>query len=316
MDKYVLDIPWPIRFGIVYGTILPTRPKETTKAYKKIWTNEGSPLIALSKQLQQQVQSQTNTPIYLAMRYENPSIKNVLKHIQQKHPHLSELTLLPLYPHFAWSSTLTAINETKKWAKKLIPQTQLSIIESFYNHPEYITNLANSIKPFITKNVDKLMFSYHGLPERHIKKSDCTKTHCLTTKNCCTTKSKAWNHCYRHQCFETTKLVSKQLNLSPEKIIISFQSRLGKDPWLQPNTEEIIISEAKKNTKNLCIVSPSFVTDCLETLEELNIRARNLFLDNGGQTFTYIPCLNTQPGWVSTVTSLIQKQAKNLTQKR
>jgi len=307
MDKYVLDISWPIRWAVVNGTILPKRPAATAEAYKQIWTKEGSPLIALSKQLLKAVQKTTSTPTYLAMRYGNPSIQHIISTIKNEQQDLQELTILPLYPHYAESSTLTAIVEAKKWLKNELPHIKLNTIESFYNHPGYINNLVETIKPITDKPYDTLLFSYHGLPERHIKKCDPSKSHCLQTPNCCAKKSVASPHCYKHHCLETTRLVSEKLNLDTSKTIISFQSRLGRDPWITPNTEDIIINEAKKGTQHIAIVCPSFVTDCLETLEEINMRARDLFIKNGGKTVTYIPCLNTQKSWITTIHELIQK---------
>jgi protoporphyrin/coproporphyrin ferrochelatase len=300
MDKYVIDIPWILRALLIYGPILTFRPKKTSEAYKKIWTSEGSPLIKISKDLQTKLQKETDTPIYLAMRYGDPSIHSVMKKIQKEHPELNELTIIPLYPHHAMSSTVTVQEACKKALKSLKIKATISFKPAFYNDPGYISSLVKHSKKYM-ENCDYLLFSYHGLPDRHLKKTDPTGQHCLT-KNCCTTPSKAWNTCYKHQCVQTTTLFMQLLN-SNIKHSVAYQSRLGNDPWILPNTEDEFKRLAKQGVKNIHVICPSFVSDCLETLEEIEMAGQELFLKNGGESLTYIPCLNTDSDWVETLKS-------------
>lgn len=306
MDKRVIDTPYLLRAFVVKGIILNTRPKKSAEAYKKIWWKEGSPLIVLSKRLQEKIQNQTTTPIALAMRYGNPNIKKGLEELHNKG--VTEVLLIPLYPQFAMATTETIIVLAEKLRKKYFPEMQFSVLPSFYNQPDYITNLATSIKNELKQfNADYLLFSYHGVPERHIKKSDCTQQHCKIDDNCCTTPSKAHNYCYRHQCYETTKQVAELLGLNDSFYSTSFQSRLGNDPWLQPYTDATIDDLAKKGVKNLAVVTPAFVSDCLETLEEIGMEAAHSFKENGGENFISIPCLNDNDDWVATLNKWINQ---------
>lgn len=304
MDKRVIDIPYLLRLLLVKGIILNTRPKKSAKAYQKIWTTEGSPLIVYSEKLHKKVKVKSKIPVELAMRYGNPSIKSGIDKLVAQG--VANIFLLPLYPQFAMATTETINVLAQKIVKKYFPKVKLYSLPAFYNKPDYISVLSESIK----NNLDKfkpeyLLFSYHGVPERHIKKSDITKSHCKIDGTCCKTPSPAHEFCYRHQCYETTELVAKKLNLKPDFYSVSFQSRLGKDPWLQPYTDKTIETLAQKGLKNLAVVTPAFVADCLETLEEIGMEAKQNFLENGGKQFKAIPCLNTNEKWVETLAKWI-----------
>ena len=303
MDPYVIDIPFVLRWLTVYGLILPSRPAKTKEAYDSIWTEKGSPLVSLSHDLKHLLQEKTTTPLFLAMRYAEPSIEGQLDLIFQTHTDLEHLSILPLYPHYSMSATKTAIEKVKTICKKKAPHLNLTFKESFYNDPAYIQAMANSCKSYIKKD-SFILFSYHGLPVRHLRKTDPTQSHC-GTPNCCSTPSKAWETCYKHQCFETTRLIAETLNLPKSQVSISFQSRLGRDPWIEPCTEDVLTTLPKQGVKNLHVICPSFVTDCLETLEEINIRGKELFIDSGGESFTYIPCMNTNEDWVESILNWI-----------
>ncbi|MFK5957838.1 MAG: ferrochelatase, partial [Lutibacter sp.] len=219
---------------------------------------------------------------------------------------VSEILLIPLYPQFAMATTETIEVLAKKIIKKKYSSVKLKTFPAFYNKEEYIKVLSNSIQQEINNvQPQHLLFSYHGVPERHIKKSDITKSHCKIDGSCCNTPSPAHEFCYRHQCYETTKLVAKTLNLNEGTYSTSFQSRLGRDPWLQPYTSDTIENYAKKGIKNLAVVTPAFVSDCLETLEEIGMEAKKSFLENGGEKFYTIPCLNDHEDWVQTIAKWI-----------
>jgi len=304
MDKRVIDLPYISRFLLVKGIILNTRPKKSAEAYKKIWWNEGSPLIVLSERLLKKVQQETDLPVELAMRYGNPSIKNSVEKLVAKG--VTEILLIPLYPQFAMATTETIIVLAHEITQKYFPHIKLTHLPAFYNREDYIKVLSNSIKKELDIiQPEHLLFSYHGVPERHIKKSDITKSHCKIDNSCCNTPSEAHKFCYRHQCYETTKLVAKQLNLKENTFSTSFQSRLGRDPWLQPYTDQTIDKFAKNGIKNLAVVTPAFVSDCLETLEEIGIEAKHSFIQNGGKHFATIPCLNDNNQWAKTLSKWI-----------
>lgn len=309
MDKYVIDVPFLLRALIVYGTILPTRPKRTSHAYSTIWTEQGSPLVQTMKDLLTLVQNQTETPLYLCMRYGNPSIQSCIQTILSEHPDCESIQLIPFYPQYAMSSTLTLVEKFKtelsKQTKKTKQTLSLSVTKPFYKEPNYINCLVNTVKPHLS-NIDYLLFSYHGLPERHLRKTDPTKKHCLSNPTCCSSDSKAWHTCYRHQSFVSTDEIVKALGYK-KPYSIAYQSRLGNDPWLLPNTELELIRLAKEGVKNIHVICPSFTTDCLETLEEIAINGKETFLENGGENFTYIPCLNTNEDWVTLLSTWTKK---------
>lgn len=304
MDKRVIDVPYLIRAFIVKGIILRTRPEKSAEAYKKIWTNEGSPLIVFSKKLRDKVQNHTEIPVELAMRYGKPSIRNAIQNLATKG--VSEIVLIPLYPQYAMATTETITSMVTKIIEKDFQDIKLRIIPPFYQQKNYIKVLANSIKHHIEKaKPDHLLFSYHGVPERHIRKSDITKKHCKIDGSCCNTPSPSHEFCYRHQCYETTNLIAKELHLKEGFYSTSFQSRLGNSPWLQPYTSASIDSFPKNGIKNLAVVTPAFVSDCLETIEEIGMESKKSFQNLGGKIFTTIPCLNADEEWAKTIADWI-----------
>lgn len=307
MDGRVIDIPYLVRVLLVRGIIVPFRAPKSAEAYRSIWTDEGSPLIVLTKQLQEALQHQIVEPVAIAMRYGNPSPKQAYDQLIKEHPELEEVVLLPLYPHYAMSSYETAVEYAKEqYANGKYP-FKLHIIQPFYDDADYIDALAQSIQPYTEETYDHILFSYHGVPQRHIRKSDTTGCHCLKVNNCCETASPAHATCYRHQLVVTTKLVAEKLGIPKEKYSISFQSRLGKG-WLEPFTDKRLEAMPGEGIKKLLVACPAFISDCLETIEEIGEEGKETFLHAGGESFTLIPCLNTHPAWVSTII----KQFENL----
>lgn len=308
MDERVIDVPWILRAFIVKGVILRTRPKSSAEAYKKIWWEEGSPLIVLSQRLQEKIQELVSVPVALAMRYGNPSLRSGMEELKQKG--VTEVLLIPLYPQFAMATTETILVLAEKLRKKHFPEMNFTTMPAFYNHPDYVRVLSASIEEGLQgKEWDHLLFSYHGVPERHIKKSDITKSHCKIDGSCCNTPSPAHRFCYRHQCYETTKQVASYLELKEGMYSTSFQSRLGKDPWLQPYTDQTVAGFAENGTKKLAVVTPAFVSDCLETLEEIGMEAKADFLEKGGGEFHMIPCLNDREDWVKVLSRWMDEWA-------
>jgi ferrochelatase len=305
MDERVIDVPLWARNLLVKGIILNTRPKASAAAYKKIWWEEGSPLIVISERLQRKIQKQVKVPVALAMRYGSMTIKKGMQELVDKG--VNEILIFPLYPQFAMATTETILVLAEEIQKEHFPQIKLDSVKAFYNKPDYIEVLSNSIEKHLDgKNYDHLLFSYHGVPERHIKKRDITKSHCKIDGSCCATPSKAHEFCYRHQCLEVTRLVAEHLQLKENTYSSSFQSRLGFDPWLQPYTDRTIERLGKEGIKNMAIVTPAFVSDCLETLEEIAMEGQEIFHEVGGNQFTTIPCLNDDQEFVDLLSNWIK----------
>lgn len=302
MDERVIDLPYLWRLLLVRGIIVPFRSPKSAEAYRSIWTKEGSPLMVISRQLQEAVQDQVTMHVTIAMRYGNPTPKAAFDELLKKEPELDEAILVPLYPHYAMSSYETAVEYARELHEKHNYPFKLSIIKPYYNDEDYLEALTESIRPYLANGFDHVLFSYHGVPERHILKGDIKGTHCLSGNECCSTSSIAHTRCYRHQCLETTRIVSAQLDLPGDKLSTSFQSRLGKEEWLKPYTAVRLTELPAQGIKKLLVVCPAFVSDCLETLEEIAQEGKEIFLHAGGESYEMIPCLNTNPLWVKAIT--------------
>ncbi|RTY95966.1 ferrochelatase [Flavobacterium sp. GT3R68] len=308
MDKRVIDVPFLLRALLVRGIILRKRPEKAAAAYKKIWWDEGSPLIVLSKRMHEIVKRKVEIPVSLAMRYGKPSLLSGLQELSDKG--VTEVLLFPLYPQHAMASTETILVLAEEHRKKYFPNMKFTIVPAFYNKPDYIRNLSDSIKIHLQNfEYDHLLFSYHGIPERHIRKTDVTKSHCTIDGSCCNTPSPAHEFCYRHQCTETTRLVVEYLNIPEGKYSQTYQSRLAGDKWLDPYTDVEINKMPEKGIKKLAVVTPAFVSDCLETLEEIAMEANHQFKEHGGTDFLAIPCLNDDEEWCKTISSWINTWA-------
>ena len=310
MDERVIDKPWLLRALLVKGIIVPLRAPNSAKAYKSIWSEKGSPLIFISNQQKDALKKELGEAVVIAMRYGNPSPKHAYDELVQKNPELEEVVLIPMYPHYAMSSYETAVEYAKEHHKKGGYKFKLTFIKPFYNQEDYLNALGESIKPYLEQEYDQVLFSYHGIPERHVLKCDPTKKHCLKVDNCCEVPSEAHAYCYRHQCWTTTKEIVKQLGIPRDKWGFSFQSRLGRDPWLQPYTAKRLEELPKEGIKKLLVVCPAFVSDCLETLEEIAEEGRESFMHAGGEKFDLIPCLNVHPLWIETMAKWIKEYAE------
>ncbi|MDR2121737.1 MAG: ferrochelatase [Flavobacteriaceae bacterium] len=303
MDKRVIDAPWLIRKMVVECKILPKRPKDSAHAYQKIWWDEGSPLVVISRRITEKIQKRVKNPVELAMRYQEPSIKDGLQKLTDKG--VSEVLVIPLYPQYAMSTTETVIEKAEEVQKKYFPELNLSFFSPFYNDEKYLQVLSDNIKEQLPENFDLLLFSYHGVPERHIFKTDPSRQ-CQIDNNCCfETRKASHKYCYRHQCYYITEKIRKKLGLEKSKVKQSFQSRLGREPWLQPYTDKTMEKLPSEGITKIAVVAPSFVSDCLETLEELAIADKELFINNGGEEFHYIKCLNENENWVNWLTEKI-----------
>jgi ferrochelatase len=305
MDGRVLDVNWLLRFCIVHFAILPSRPKQSAHAYQTIWTSQGSPLIVSSRKLQQALQKRVDLPVGLAMRYQNPSIPDALNGLVKQG--VDELLLIPLFPHYAMSSFETAVERVKEVAASLAPRMKIQVQPPYYADPDYIAALVGSARDFLTRDYDHLLFSFHGVPERQIRKSDTTGCHCLSTPDCCERPSPAHETCYRAQCFKTVAAFAQKAGLHAGKYSVAFQSRLGRDPWLKPYTDHELERLVGQGVKKLLVICPAFVSDCLETIEEIGMRGKETFLDAGGKEFAQIPCLNEHPLWQEALVNMVKR---------
>lgn len=298
LDPRVIDIPWPLRQLLVRGAIIPKRVHNSAEAYHSIWTAGGSPLIVSSQKLRDLLAARVGAPVALAMRYGNPSIPDVIGRLAAEG--IDDIFLIPLYPHYAMSSYETVVVRVREVLRRAAPRCRLTVQPPFYQHPEYIAALVWSARPWLEPAAPSgyLLFSYHGIPERHCRKADASGSHCLARPDCCETPHPVHEVCYRHQVLATTRAFAAAAGLEEGTYSVSFQSRLGKDPWLGPYTDFELGRLARSGIRHLRLISPAFVSDCLETLEELGVAGKKTFLEAGGQSFELIPCLNEHPMWV------------------
>jgi ferrochelatase len=302
MDPYVIQLPWLLRRLIVGLFVLPFRPKASAHAYQSVWWEDGSPLIVLSQRLLEAVRKKTNVPVAMAMRYGRQGIEEQLMQLG-KIDGIDEILLIPLYPHYADSTVTTTVEKAKDVIARHKLNVKLNVLQPFYEEQNYIDALVASSAPWINEDhdFDHVLFSYHGLPELHLAKADPTGNHCLQKTDCCQVASPAHATCYRHQIFRTTECFVQKAGLNPEQFTVSFQSRLGKAKWLEPSTVQTLENLAQNGVKKLLVICPAFVTDCLETLEEIALQGSEIFVQAGGESFTLIPCLNDHEKWVSVV---------------
>lgn len=302
MDERVIDSPYLLRLLLVRGIILRTRPRKTAQAYRKIWTAEGSPLVVTSHRLQQQVATLWDGPVALGMRYGNPSIAKGLEQLQQQG--VRSVIVIPLYPHYSMSSYETAVEKARSVASRLKQPPRLHFLAPFYDHPIYRRVLAENTRPHLEGDWDHLLFSFHGLPERHITKADPAGDHCLSREDCCFEDHPTISMCYRAQVRRSARHLAEDLSIAEQRWSVSYQSRLGSDPWLEPFTEPTVVKLAQQGVRRLKIICPAFVADCLETLEEIDIGVRRMFLEAGGEQFDLVPCLNAEPAWASALVEM------------
>jgi ferrochelatase len=305
-DPCVIDIHPMARWLLLNAIILPFRPKKSAAAYQKIWTPEGSPLRIHSEALTEAVQIRLGEEynVRLAMRYGQPTIADELNNLMSSGA--TQIVVVPLYPQYATSSTGTALNSVYKAAIGRAVVPVLNVVPDYYDHPQFIDTVASMIQADKAEfKADHVLFSYHGLPERHIRQCDFSGDHCLVSDDCCDTIQVANRSCYRAQCFATTRAIVEKLQLSSTEWSIGFQSRLGRTPWIKPYTDEIIPKLVESGVRRLIVSCPSFVSDCLETLEEIGMRAKEEFIDAGGEDLHLVPAVNSHEKWVDAIASMV-----------
>ncbi len=308
-DPRVIDINPVGRAALLYLVILPFRPARSAAAYQKVWTPEGSPLLvhgrALTERLRERIPEH---PIELGMRYGNPSLASAVDRLREQQ--CDRLLVVPLYPHYAASSTGSTIEELARITGSLWTTPFVSIVPPFYDHPAFLDAFTTVAKAKLAEfEADHLLFSFHGLPERQVVRC-ADPSVCLASASCCETISAANRNCYRAQCHVTARELARALELGKEGEgwSIAFQSRLGRTPWIKPYTDEVVPALAKRGVRKLAVMCPAFVADCLETLEEIGMRAHEEFLAAGGEELQLVPSLNSHPAWVEDVEALIRER--------
>jgi ferrochelatase len=306
-DERVLDMAAPLRWMLLEGVILRTRPKRTAHAYSRIWTAEGSPLVATTQKVCRGLAERLGpgASVRAAMRYGNPSIPDVVASLVAEG--LDDVLLFPQYPHYAMASWETVVARVREEAARQAPGMRLTCVQPFFGDADYIEVLHAVAAPYLAAPHDHLLFSYHGIPERHLRKADSSHCHCTMFAECCVTPSPAHATCYRAQCVRTTTEFARRAGLDPAKYSISYQSRLAGEPWLKPFTDYEFERLPKAGVKRLIVMCPSFLADCLETLEEISMVGQQTFLSAGGEHFEKILCPNDHPVFIDFLANRVQK---------
>jgi protoporphyrin/coproporphyrin ferrochelatase len=307
-DPRVLDIPAPARWALLELLILPTRPARSAEAYRKVWTDEGSPLLVHGQKLAARLEEALGQKwvVALGMRYGKPSLASALEKLSGAG--MRNITVLPLYPQYASSSTGSTLERVFALAGQGWNVPSLRVVPPFFDHPAFLEAWVEVARPALVEaRADHILFSFHGLPERHILKSDGSGKHCLQSATCCDVEVVENRWCYRAQCFRTARALTERLGLPRAQTTVSFQSRLGRTPWLKPYTDLLLGELAAKGVRRLAVLCPAFVADCLETLEEIGIRARADFLRAGGEALTLVPSLNAHPAFVRALVQLVRE---------
>ncbi len=307
-DPRVLDLHPVARWLLLNIVILPVRPARSAEAYRKVWMKEGSPLLVHSRALASAVAGRLagEYEVELAMRYGQPSLPEAVKALRARG--VTEFVILPLYPQEAASSTSSTLARVYEILGEAWDVAPVRAVPAFHDHPGFLDAFAEVARPVIAEaRADHVLFSYHGLPERHMRKSDPSGRHCLASAGCCDVLSDVNRRCYRAQCFATTRALAERLKLESGGYTVSFQSRLGRTPWIHPYTDVVLPELAKRGVRRLAVMCPAFVADCLETLEEVGLRAQEQFLASGGESLTLVPSLNAHPAWVDAVVRLVRE---------
>lgn len=309
MDPRVINTPGLLRWLLVHGVILRTRPAKSAAAYQEIWTERGSPLLVAGEALCEKVQRRFDAAgddvvVALAMRYGQPSIEGVLTALCRRG--IDRVVVMPLYPQYAAATTGSTVQRVMEVAAKLWSIPALCFVPPFYDAAPFIDAAIEVAAPGLERfGADHVLFSFHGVPEDHITLGDPSGSHCLQSDGCCASVGARNRLCYRAHCYATARALAAKLHLTPDGYTVSFQSRLGRKKWLEPSTDDVVRRLAKTH-RRLAVFSPAFVADCLETLEELGLRARQDFLDAGGEEMLLVPCVNADDRWADGVVDLVR----------
>ena len=302
-DRRVIDIPWLLRIILFKGIVVPIRSRRVSKLYKRLWTNEGSPLKVFGNNIANSVQIQlgNNYHVELAMRYQNPSIDSALQKMRAEN--VNEIVVLPLFPQYASATTGSIFEEVMRIMKQkeLIPS--LRFINSYYDNPAMISLYADKARKHNLKDYDHFIFSFHGVPKRYLKKEN---NHCQCDGQCCQIIGVKNQFCYSAQCHATARAIANELKLDSDKYTLSFQSRFGPEEWIQPYTDKVMMAELKKGNKKILVFSPAFVADCLETTIEIGFEYKELFMTAGGEKLDLVESLNDDVRWVDIIVDMVK----------
>jgi ferrochelatase len=304
-DPYVIDLPWIMRKILVNLIIIPFRTAKSTLLYKKIWTDQGSPLIVNTHKLVEKLNkmSQDNFRFYAGMRYGKPSIAQVIDKVKEER--FDQLIIFPLFPQFATSTSSTAIEKALAVVREWDPAFPVKLIRHFHDEPSFIGAFAEKIKSYEPALYDHVLFSFHGLPNRHINKIHPEKN---VDQCVCERSMPSWGkYCYKAACYETARRIAKESGIKEMHYSVAFQSRLSKN-WLTPFTEDCIIAYAEKGLKKVLVVAPSFVSDCLETIYEIGDEYNEVFKTHGGKQLTLVESLNDDDAWVTSILKIVDQQ--------
>jgi ferrochelatase len=304
-DERVLDLPAPLRWLLLEGVILRTRPKKSAHAYAQVWTPDGPPLLAITERVRAKLKTATGLPVAAGMRYGEPSIAGALQGLQAAG--VRRVLLIPQYPHYAMSSWETVVVKVYAEAARVAPGLRFTTVQPFHADPGYLDALHAVAQPDLAAGYDHLLFSFHGVPVRHLRKADSSHAHCQCIPDCCNVASPVHGTCYRAQCVRTVQDFARRAALPAGKFSLSFQSRLAGEPWLEPFTDRELVRLAASGVKKLLIMTPAFTADCLETLEEIAMTGRRTFLEAGGTEFKAIPCLNDHPAYLAFLARLTRE---------
>jgi ferrochelatase len=312
-DPRLLDMAAWKRWIILNCFILPFRPKHTAKAYEAIWTPEGSPLnvncMILRDRLAEALESREDLPwsatVAVGMRYGKPTMAEGLEILKKEK--VDRIVVLPLFPQYA-SATSGSVEDKLTELKGIMDLPPLAEVAPYYDFPPFLDAYSAVAKPELESfRPDHVVMSFHGLPERHIRQGDASGRYCLCSEDCCEVKSEHNRFCYRHHCITTARALAERLALGPEDYTITFQSRLGREKWLEPSTDTALSEMGAKGVRRLAVMTPSFTIDCLETLEEIGIRGEEQFLEGGGEALRLVSAPNAHPAWVEAITALLQE---------
>jgi len=295
-DERVIDYPAPFRFALLEGIVLRTRPRKSAAAYRTVWTPEGAPLLVTTGKLRAKLEAACGLPVITGMRYGEPSCAQAVEAV--KALGAEEIFVLPQYPHYAMSSYETVVVKFQEELLRRAPGIRWRVLQPYFDDPAYIAALVASARPWLDRPFDKVLFSYHGVPERHLRKGDASKAHCTKVPNCCEVANPSHANCYRHQCVRTTELFRQAAGLRKDQVELAFQSRFGPEKWLTPYTDKRLEALPGEGCKRLLVMCPAFTVDCLETIEEISEEGKEDFLHAGGESFEQVPCLNDQDVYV------------------
>jgi ferrochelatase len=304
-DPRVLDINAALRWFLVNCIIVPTRGPKSAKLYKEIWTEKGSPLLFHSKEVRQKLQQELNDDyvVELAMRYQSPSIEKALQKF--KSPQFDKIIVIPLFPQYASASTGSVQEEVMRNLSQWQIVPHIEFINSYCDNPDFIQAWVERASAYNLAEYDHFVFSFHGLPQRQMQKADYSGNHCIANKDCCKIYGEKNRFCYSAQCYETARLIAERLGIATDKYIVTFQSRLGRDPWLLPYTDFELKALATEGKKRVLVFAPAFVSDCLETIYEIGVEYQELFEEAGGEKVQLVESLNAHPAWIKTLKNIV-----------